>query len=192
MVWPAMLRDLPPRPEVPAGYELRQFREGDLARYIGLMDRAGFKDWTEQRVRKLMESILPGGFLVIEHKATGDLVATALAEHKPQPLHPFGGELGYVAGDPAHRGKGLGLAVCAAAVARLLRAGYRSIYLCTDDHRLAAIKTYLRLGFKPLLHKNGMEDRWRRVGSNLDWELTWAEVVRLKDLWEEEEREART
>ena len=54
-------------------------------------------------------------------------VATAMACHNPAPLHPFGGELGWVAGDPAHAGKGLGLAVCTAVTARFLSAGYHNV-----------------------------------------------------------------
>jgi mycothiol synthase len=51
----------------------------------------------------------------------------------------------------------------------MLRAGYRRIYLLTDDFRLPAIKTYLRLGFVPFLFEEGMEQRWREVLRRLEW-----------------------
>ena len=63
----------------------------------------------------------------------------------------MGGELGWVAGDKDHAGKGLGAAVCNRAVQRFLSAGYRRIYLQTDDVRLAAVKVYLKMGFVPYL-----------------------------------------
>jgi mycothiol synthase len=90
-----------------------------------------------------------------------------MAGHHPAEGHPEGGELGWVAGDPEHRGRGLGLAVCAAVVARFLGAGYRRIYLRTDDFRLPAIATYLKLGFEPYLFTEGMAERWQRVCDQL-------------------------
>jgi mycothiol synthase len=90
-----------------------------------------------------------------------------MAKHAPMPGHPEGGGLNWVAGDPEHRGKGLGLAVCAAVVKRFLGAGYRRIYLQTDDFRLPAIATYLKLGFEPFLFTEGMAERWQSVCEKL-------------------------
>ena len=92
-----------------------------------------------------------------------------MANHRPQEIHPFGGELGWVAGHPDHTGKGLGMAVCASVVRRLLQAGYKNIFLNTDDWRLPALSIYLRLGWIPLLYMADMEERWRDVCAKLDW-----------------------
>lgn len=116
-----------------------------------------------------MGSILPGGFFVIEYGATGSLVAAAMATHGASEMHPFGGELGWVAADPDHKGKRLGLAVSAAATRRFLACGYTEIYLKTDDFRLPAIKTYLRLGYEPLPFCDGMSERWEQVRKKLRW-----------------------
>jgi len=83
-----------------------------------------------------------------------------------------------VAADPEHRGKGLGLAVCAQATARFIQAGYRNIYLLTDDFRLPAIKTYLKLGYEPLLFCEGMAERWESVYRQLGLELPKRGFVR--------------
>jgi mycothiol synthase len=64
---------------------------------------------------------------------------------------------------PEHRGRGLGSAVCAAVVRRFLSAGYDSIRVCVQEHRLPAIRTYLRLGFEPFLHSPEVEKRWQQV-----------------------------
>ena len=163
MQWPERLLDSPPVPRLPAGYELREFTEADEAGHLELMAKAGFEGWNHDTIQRRMKAALPGGFLVIVHRASGNIVATAMATHSPRKFHLFGGELAYVAGDPTHRGKRLGLAVCAAATARLIRAGYTNIYLLTDDHRFPALKTYLRLGYEPFLYARGMAERWKKI-----------------------------
>ncbi len=169
MVWPREKLDSPPTPKVARGYLLRQWRPEEMDAYIELMDKAGFGGWTPERVEGVLRTLLPDGFFVIEHKASGRLVATAQAGHKHSGLHPYGGELGWVAGDPEHKGKGLGMAVCAAATARLIAGGYKEVYLSTDDWRLPAIKVYLKLGYEPMLYAEDMEPRWQAVCEKLGW-----------------------
>ena len=166
MIWPQRLLESPPTPAVPDGYRLRSFRAEDKAAYLQVMAKAGFEGWDDDHLRKALDKVLPDGFFVVEHSATGMVVATAMALHNHTTDHPFGGEMGWVAADPAHRAKGLGRVVSAAVTARLLRAGYRDIYLRTDDFRLAAIKTYLRLGYEPLANTDTME-RWNKVYQQL-------------------------
>jgi len=163
MIWPERLLDSPPTPTVPPGHELRQYRPEDREAYLTLMHRAGFVKWHEETLDRTLPSILPEGFFIVEHTATGTLVATAMATHRPSPHYPFGAELSWVAADPDHSGKGLGLTVSAAVVRRLLAAGYRCIYLQTDDFRLPAIRIYLKLGFEPLSDDPDVDARWRRV-----------------------------
>ena len=69
------------------------------------------------------------------------------SQRSAEGLHPFQGNLGWLAGDPAHAGRGLGAAVSAAATTRLIAAGHRDIRLGTEDFRLAAIRIYLKLGY---------------------------------------------
>ena len=45
----------------------------------------------------------------------------------------------------------------------MIKAGYKNIYLETHDHRLAAIKIYLSMGWIPLLYCNGMYQRWESI-----------------------------
>ena len=153
-------RDLPP---VPSGYRLRQYRAEDEAGYYALMARAGFDGWTAERMRQVLPTVLPVGFFVVEHLASGQVAASALAQHVPTELHPFGGQLGWVAADPDHRGRKLGTLATAAATRRLIEAGYQRIYLLTDDFRLPAIRIYLALGYTPLYHIPDMQERWQVV-----------------------------
>ena len=55
---------------------------------------------------------------------------------------------------------------------RFASAGYTRIYLKTDDWRLPAIKTYLKLGFIPFLFLPDMEGRWRDVCEKFSWPFT--------------------
>lgn len=170
MIWPERLLSTPPIPRVPDGYELRCLKveePADEAGYVNLIEKVGFGVWDHNRFLEVVRGSLPEGLFVVVHKTTGKIVATALSNHRPLEHHPFGGEMGWVGADPEHKGKGLGLCVSAAATARLIRAGYRNIYLLTDDFRLPAIETYLRLGYEPYLFREGMKERWEVVMKNL-------------------------
>jgi mycothiol synthase len=175
MVWPPGRR--PPRlPRVPAGYRLRTWREGDAAGYRAVMLSAGFDPWPEENVGKVLTSALPEGLFFVVHEATGRIVATTVACHNPIDHHPFGGELGWVAVDPPHRGRRLSAVTNAATVRRFLRAGFTNIYLRTDEFRLPALRLYLDVGFVPFLFQDDMEGRWRTVFKDLkrDWDRSGA------------------
>ncbi len=185
MLWPEERLGTPPHVSVAAGYSLRTFRDGEMAAYLELAHAAGFDRFDEESVSEYMTRNLPGGFFVVEHDASGELAASAMAQHSPDGRHPAGGALGWVMGQPAHSGKGLGLTVCAAATARLLSAGYRRIYLKTDDWRLAALKTYFKLGYVPFLFAPDMKERWRDVCDKLSWPCApaaWRELTGLTDV----------
>ena len=66
------------------------------------------------------------------------------------------------------RGKYLGKTACIAAMHKLYQENYRAYSLKTDDFRIAAIKTYLRLGWQPWLYLEDMEDRWRKLAEILN------------------------
>ena len=169
MIWPEAHHLVPPVVAMPKGYEMRQLGPEDTASYLELMHSAGFSDWNSETVVRVTRGVLPGGYFVVQHGNAGRIVATAIANHCPAERHPFGGELGWVAVAPRHRGKNLGKAVCSAVVRRFLQAGYRRIYLKTDDFRLPAVKLYLRLGFQPHYYKKEMRDRWEQIFQKLGW-----------------------
>lgn len=167
MIYPEKLLKSPPIPVVPDGYELRAFIEADRVSIISLMQGAGFKNWNDKVLEQVMMRVLPDGLFVIVHRTSGKIVASAMAIHSSCKLHSFGGELGWVAGDPAHSGQGLGMAVCSAVTRRFIEVGYKRIYLRTDDWRLPALKTYIKLGYVPFIYAWDMEERWKKVYSNL-------------------------
>ena len=172
MVWPEHLLKAPPAVRLPEGYSLRTYQRGDELRFYRVMELAGFTGWDDKVLRPWLTRILPESWFMAVHEESPAFVATAMALHSHTELHPFGGELGWVAGDPAHAGKGLGMAVCAAVTARLIDAGYRHIHLYTEHWRPAALKTYLKLGYVPFLCTAEMPERWQAVCAQLDWPFT--------------------
>lgn len=154
--------------ETPGDYRVRQMTDDDEQACAALLDHVGFSGWTRSRFRALRGSVLPGGGFVVEHQATGRVVAMALAQHAPHPAHPEGGQLGWVAVHPDHRGRGLAGIVCGHATRRLFEVGYREPFLLTDDFRLPAIATYLRLGWVPVEDGAGTKARWDAVRHALD------------------------
>jgi mycothiol synthase len=165
LLWPGDRLSVPPRVEIPEGYGARPYVDGDDDALRQLIGSEGWgmsdEEWQDYKDR-----ILPHGLFLIQRADTGSLAATAGAVHNPNPgryYFLFGGELGYLLVHPEHRGMRLGQAVSALVVGRFLSAGYESIRVCVQGFRLAAIKTYLNVGFVPFLHSEEVALRWRRI-----------------------------
>ncbi len=109
---------------------------------------------------------------MVVYDASKEIVATAMAFHDRLEFGSQGGGIGWVACVPGHRGKGLGLAVSAAATARLIEEGYRHIHLYTEDWRLPALRIYVKLGYIPFLYAPDMLERWRTICTQLGWPFT--------------------
>ncbi len=169
MVWPQPLLTSPPSAHVCPGYSLRTYWQGDEPGFYKVMALAGWPGWNDESMRPWVARIVPQCWYMAVHEESGGIVATAMGLHDHSDAHPFGGELGWVAGHPAHAGHGLGAAVSAAVTARLIGAGYRNIHLYTEDERLAALKVYLRLGYVPFLASPDMQERWQAIYSKLNW-----------------------
>ncbi|MCW5942174.1 MAG: GNAT family N-acetyltransferase [Fimbriimonadaceae bacterium] len=165
MRWP--VGRTPPENHAPVGYALRLYREGDQAAYLDLMRRSGLAEWTVPELEGLLPGTLSQGFFVIEHGASGALAATAQARRSFHAAHPGGSEIGWVAADPDHAGRGLGLIVTSAAVRRSLALGYVDVFLLTDDWRTPAIRTYLRMGFEPIVEDDDARGRWATIRDGL-------------------------
>ena len=150
-------------PDVPEGYELRQYSPGDEAAYKDLFN-LGF---TSDALEHTLAQALADGFFVIEHLASEHLVASCVAERASWDGGHERGILGWLIGDPSHARLGLGTIVAAEVTNRLAEEGYNEPGLGTDDFRLAAIAIYLKLGWRPYLHLDDMEGRWRETYARL-------------------------
>ncbi len=178
MIWPTERLGESLQWNLPEGYLLRNFQSEDKESYINLMKSAGFNEWNNNNFNSVIEKVIPNGLFFIEHIESSEIVGTTVGSNNPTKYFPNGGELGWVAVNPSHYGKGLGRIVCAAVTKRFLELGYREIYLLTDDFRLPAIKIYLKLGYIPLYHLPDMKQRWKNIFKKLN--LKYADYQTLK------------
>ncbi len=104
------------------------------------------------------------GVLVATEDATQQPVATAgsLSNSKAG-MFPDGGQLGWVATVPEHRGRGLATWLCALATIRLKEDGFKKVFLCTGEDMPQAIRVYLRLGYIPCIYASDQRDRWAQI-----------------------------
>jgi mycothiol synthase len=148
---------------LPAGYALATLPQRDTADWIAVLAANGqLGTWDEQRAHALMTGERPvlaaGTYLVLYGECA---VATACTV-PPTSAEPRS-ELGWVAVAPGHQGHGLGLQVCCAVLWYASREGWPATTLSTDDWRLPAIRTYLKLGFEPELTHDSHAARWQEV-----------------------------
>jgi mycothiol synthase len=179
MVWPISRLPAAPAVVIPDGYAVERCLDRDLSAVRAVIDSD--VPMSDQAWDSFRDRIIPGGAFLVVAAGGGGPIATASASHNPRATRyyfPFGGEVGYVTVDPQHRGKGLGRAVVALAVARLIEAGYRHIFLGVQGWRLPAVKCYLRLGFVPLLHADGLLPRWRTICEQIGWPVWEAQWPR--------------
>ncbi len=150
----------------PDGYIVRGYQPDDEDGWLRLMELAGFGGWDRAKLESyLAEPERRDGSRVIV--CDTDIVAATFASRRS--VEPPVGALDYVIGHPEHKGRQLGCCVCAAVVCYLVSRGYERIVLSTDDWRLPALKTYLKLGFLPNLCREDMPDRWRAIYQKLDF-----------------------
>ncbi len=145
MIWPKSLLDRPPihalGPSTPCIFD----PDRDLAEYLSLVHEAGFTSF-RRTARDRLPPTCSAGWLLCGSPYAHER-ARGYSDGDPQlaPTTPLWWRVGMGGRRSAHSGKGLGEAVCSAVVARFLSAGYRRIFLLTDDWRLPALKVYLKL-----------------------------------------------
>lgn len=158
------LDHLAPRLEVD-GYPIRPAIPEDAAAISRVLQLAFEVDWSEERVQNefFKNAYVLKTFVAVH---VNDVVATASAAHDSS-NHPTMGTLHWVGVDPVHRGHRLGEWISLAVLHEFRARGLTSANLTTDDHRLAAIRTYTRLGFEPQRWHSSHEARWIDVMNRL-------------------------
>lgn len=162
-----MIRGNDPVPFVPApaaGYQMRNAVPEDRHSYNQTF-RTAFDE--PSPFADLMRKRLRNGFLVVEHLPTGTVVAASTAAVYPKAQYPDGYSLQWVVAHSSHLRTGSGRATVAAATQVLAESAPSYSYLSTDDFRLPAISIYLKLGWKPLLFRDGQAERWSNVFEKL-------------------------
>jgi ribosomal protein S18 acetylase RimI-like enzyme len=145
--------------DVPEGYTVRTFREGDEKSYIDLLNDSDLGKWDHEKLNKnILGNVLsPDGIFFVIYN--GKPVATACSLDREQQT----GMLSWVAVAQEHRGKKLGSIVCTEAVKYLQQKDYKNILLNTDHWRKAAIKTYLNIGFEPVVNTPDLYYIWQKT-----------------------------
>ena len=162
---------------LPDRYALRRYREGDEVTLAGTLRAAGFVDWDVARVLVYLEDAdRRVGSAVVEFE--GSIVASTFASRMSSAsVSPTTGKaseptregvLDYVATHPSHQGRGLGRATCTAVSRYLADQGCETVSLWTDDWRLPAIHLYLSLGYRPVMNRADMPERWAKVIAELE------------------------
>lgn len=152
---------------LPATTGVRTLRPDEDVALAALLDAAFEEAWDVARVHAALldDSTVDQTYVI----ANGNqLLATASARYLPDDW-PDDGYLHWVGVHPDARGHGLGSQVVVAVLRHFAGAGRRGSILETEDHRLAAIKTYLRLGYVPRYRNSDpsefaeQESRWSAI-----------------------------
>ena len=152
---------------LPDGYALRTSRDGDEPAWARILtaafDASPGKFDFNRFMRPCAEYRPERTWFLCRD---GEPIATASA-------YPFGNvrpdacSLHWVGVHPDHQGRRLGYWVSLAALHQMRREGHARARLRTDDSRLAALWTYVRLDFEPLLVHENQRARWAAVFDRL-------------------------
>lgn len=126
-----------------------------------LNEAFGETSWTAEKVRRdLIEAPdILGVFGVVDGT---DVIATASARVDAARF-PGQGYLHMVATGAAARGQGLGRRVTESVLSLFSSEGYSEAVLETDDWRAPALRTYLGMGFVPVIREPGEYLRWSAI-----------------------------
>jgi mycothiol synthase len=159
------LRTLPEARPLPEGAIVRRADLGDIVGLGKVLSESFGEAWDEQRVRgELLDSAgVPETFVV---ELAGEIVATASYQVQTSP-DPDAGWVHWVGVSPAARGLGLGEIVSRRVLEEAVERGRSQAFLATDDPRIAAIRTYDRLGFVPDMWHSSHEERWAKIWASM-------------------------
>jgi mycothiol synthase len=159
------LSDLPPAATLQPGYTLRAAMPADHEQLAGLLSEAFGDAWDAARVAA---EFSPGNGVEATYVVVSPagVVATAAARRLPD-RYPQAGYLHYVGARASERGRRLGEVVTRRVLVHFADGGLNQAVLETDDFRLPAVRTYLRLGFVPEPRAAGDAVRWSKVLGNL-------------------------
>jgi mycothiol synthase len=159
------LSGLPTALPLEPGSVLRKAVPADHEQLAGLLSEAFGDSWDARRVA---EEFSPGNGVEATYVVAvpAGVVATAAARRLPG-RYPDAGYVHYVGARSSQRGKRLGEVVTRRVLAHFAAEGLDQAVLETDDFRVPAIWTYLRLGFVPEPRVPGDVVRWSAVLRNL-------------------------
>lgn len=155
MVEVRMVRELRPEPhvfELPEGYSLRWYREGDRETWQSIQRSTGIyeplaPDLFDREFGR-HQDLLPERQCFAE-VVPGVAVGTATAWLGSPDGPPEEGRVHWLAVSPGHQRRGIGSYLTETACSRLRALGATSAFLTTGSENIGAIQLYLSLGFRP-------------------------------------------
>lgn len=160
--------------ELPKGYSKFTFHRGGDERMSEDEYRKGWFNvaphWTRQEFDNFYKDprIPNDGFFLIKNE-DGEIVAHSnvqLNEHKQSTA-----TVHFVAVKENCRGKKLGYVATEQVLEYVQEHRIPTLYLTTDEFRIPAIKTYLKLGFKPVMWDIDMRERWFPILKELGYDI---------------------
>lgn len=150
-----------PGMDLPAGYTIRSAKVGDEQAWVDIInDSFGFF------ANRSFDALKHEACFSYDHVFficfNGIPVGTATSWYRPEWSNGTG-YLHMVGVKKEHSGKHLGAYVSLEALYDMKKRGFMSCVLQTDDFRIPAIKTYLRLGFKPKFTHENHQERWAYI-----------------------------
>ena len=167
---------------LPAGYGMRTYCKGDEVHWARIIsDSFGGRERTAQDTENEItdrDVFIPEGLYFTTH--CGVPVGTACAWRQSVDEKDVGyvHMVGVVA---EHTGHKLGKWVSLAVLSYFRDNGFISAMLDTDDFRMAAIKTYLNLGFVPVYVEEGQPKRWSDIFEQLGIPSMSAQTLNVKE-----------
>ena len=157
--------------ELPAGYTMRTFRETDISALVGIYRKTLGAECGEGWFR---EAVMGARFFSPERvhivDRAGFPVACGMA-WEPGPIRdPRRGQAAFVVSSPEHHRRGLGKALMTAIQRWFTKDMRHEVRLETDDFRLGGIRSYLALGFTPVMDNGTAALRWGNVMAGLEGE----------------------
>lgn len=157
-MWRPADMPLPDYP-IPEGFSIRVMRPGEEAMWAYCcLGEFGVTDVSDAYYKRTMDDF-PMDHVYYVCNKDDHPVATASCQVKNEG-EPF---LHYIAVNPDYRGCKLAKPLIAQILKRHVEEGRYGCFLTTDDPRLPAIKTYLTMGYCPVLWSDDARERWEKA-----------------------------
>lgn len=175
-----------PRHDLPSGFQLRTYRDGDADHWVRIHELADkYNKVTTETFQKEfgfdIDAMRERGFF-LETQA-GEVIGTATAWYDDDFEGEPYGRVHWVAIIPEYQGRGLAKPLLSKVMECLARA-HGKAYLVTSSARIPAIRLYLKYGFQPFLHNVDSIKAWDLVGTCLNHPLLSKSYLSSKRLLE--------
>ena len=162
------LADLPPAPPLKPGDALRAAVPADHEQLAELLSEAYSERSDSWDVERVAAEFSPANGVEATYVVVSSAgVVAAASARSLSDRYPGAGYVHYVGARVSERGRRLGEVVTRRVLVHFADAGLDQAVLETDDFRLPAVRTYLRLGFVPEPRTPGDARRWSKVLRNL-------------------------